>query len=288
MTTDAPTARRHPRAGHAVLVAGLALVAVAALWLAATGDTGIRYSADHTDTVPVWTRWIPALVGIALIRLIPPPSDPRWPDPVAPWREAVPLLLAGVAFAAIMPLLGGEPAYTVLKLALLLGVPAGVFLAARRWPPRWRPGPPPAGAAHRWGPALPVVVWLMLSYATPLAAPTSDWGRAMTPVELVVTVLVVFAINALLEEVFYRRWLQTRWESLLGRWPAIVLASLVWAAWHLAIQGTGRPGLDLAMLAVNQGVLGLFLGYLWSRYRRIWPPLVVHGALNAMPGLLGL
>ncbi|WP_018785167.1 CPBP family intramembrane glutamic endopeptidase [Micromonospora sp. CNB394] len=288
MTTDVSTAGRHPRAGQVVLLAGLGLVVVSAVLLVVTGNTGIRYSADHDGTVPMWSRWIPALAGIALIRLIPPTSDPRWPDPVAPYREAVPLLLAGIAFAAVMPLLGGEPAYTVLKLALLLGVPAGVFLAARRWPPRSRPGPAPPDAAHRWGPALPVAVWLVLSYATPLAVPASDWGRTFRPVTLVVILLAGFAVNALLEEVFYRRWLQTRWESLLGRWPAIVLASMVWAAWHVAIQGTGRPGVDLATVVVNHGVLGLFLGYLWSRYRRMWPLLVVHGALNAMPALTGL
>ncbi|MDG4799715.1 CPBP family glutamic-type intramembrane protease [Micromonospora sp. WMMD980] len=89
----------------------------------------------------------------------------------------------------------------------------------------------PDGRRPPLGPALPVAVWLVLSYATPLAVPGSGWGRALT---------------------------------------------------------AGRPGLDLAMLAVNQGVIGLFLGYLWSRYRRMWPPLVVHGALNALPGLLGL
>ncbi|PGH40997.1 Membrane protease YdiL, CAAX protease family [Micromonospora sediminicola] len=288
MTTGTSIDGRHPRAGRVVLVAGLGLVVVAAVFLVATGNTGVRYSADHDGTVPMWNRWIPALAGIALIRLIPPAADPRWPDPVAPYREAVPLLLAGVAFAAVMPLLGGEPAYSVLKLALLLGVPVGVFLAARRRPPRWRPGPAPADAAHRWGPALPVAVWLVLSYATPLAVPASDWGRTVTVVELVVVLLVGFAVNAVLEEVFYRRWLQTRWESLLGRWPAIVLASLVWAAWHVAIQGSGRPGVDLASVIVNQGVTGLFLGYLWSRYRRMWPPLVAHGAVNAAPLLLGL
>ncbi|WP_431880142.1 CPBP family intramembrane glutamic endopeptidase [Micromonospora marina] len=288
MTTDVSTAGRHPRAGQVVLLAGLGLVVVSAVLLVATGNIGIRYSADHDGTVPMWSRWIPALAGIALIRLIPPAPDPRWPDPVAPYREAVPLLLAGIAFAAVMPLLGGEPAYTVWKLALLLGVPAGVFLAARRWPPRWRPAPAPADAAHRWGPALPVAVWMVLSYATPLAVPASDWARTFRPVTLVVILLAGFAVNALLEEVFHRRWLQTRWESLLGRWPAIVLASLVWAAWHVAIQGTGRPGVDLATVVVNHGVLGLFLGYLWSRYRRMWPLLVVHGALNAMPALIGL
>ncbi len=133
-----------------------------------------------------------------------------------------------------------------------------------------------------------MAVWLALSYATPLAVPASDWGRTVTPVELVVTLLVAFAVNALLEEVFYRRWLQTRWESLLGRWPAIVLASLVWAVWHVAIQGTGRPARRPGHGDGQPRGAGLFLGYLWSRYRRMWPLLVVHGAVNAMPVLLGL
>ena len=61
MTTDVSTAGRHPRAGRIVLLAGLGLVAVAALLLMLTGGTGIRYSADHDGTVPTWHRWIPAL-----------------------------------------------------------------------------------------------------------------------------------------------------------------------------------------------------------------------------------
>ncbi|WP_231510016.1 CPBP family intramembrane glutamic endopeptidase [Streptosporangium roseum] len=41
-------------------------------------------------------------------------------------------------------------------------------------------------------------------------------------------------------EVFCRRWLQTRWEHIIGRWPAIVPASLPFAAWHIGIHGSGR------------------------------------------------
>ena len=102
------------------------------------------------------------------------------------------------------------------------------------------------------------------------------------------TIVVVFSVNSLLEEVFYRRWLQTRWEHIIGRRPAIVLTSLLWAAWHVGIQGTGHLPADLSSAFVNQGVQGLFLGYLWSRYRLMWPILVVHGAMNAGPVLLGM
>lgn len=45
---------------------------------------------------------------------------------------------------------------------------------------------------------------------------------------------------------------------------------------------------DLASTFVNQGVLGLFLGYLWSKYRTMWPIVAVHGAINAVPVLLSL
>ncbi|TDB73070.1 CPBP family intramembrane metalloprotease [Micromonospora sp. KC721] len=287
MMIDNTRSARSPRAGMLVLVTGGILLTAAAVWLTVQGDTGIRYSADHHDTVPMWAGWIPALVGIVLVRLVPPAADQPWPDRVAPYREAVPLLLAGVAFAVTLPLLGGEPAYTLLKVALLLGVPLGVFLWSRRRGARWHPWRP-VDAAYRYGPALPVLAWLALSYATPLAVPPSDFGRTVDPAVLVGVLVVGFAANALLEEVFYRRWLQSRWESILGRWPAIVLASLVWAAWHVGIQGTGELGTDLASVAVHQGVLGLFLGYLWSRYRRMWPLLVVHGAVNSVPILLGL
>ncbi|TDC73544.1 CPBP family intramembrane metalloprotease [Micromonospora sp. KC606] len=287
MTTDETGLVRRALAGRLVLVVGGLLFVGAALRLVVQGDTGIRYSADHHDTVPMWAGWIPALVGIALVRLVPPAADPQWPDRIAPYREAVPLLLAGVAFAVILPMLGGEPAYTLLKVTLLTGVPLGVLLRSRRRGARWHPWRP-VDAAHRYGPALPVLAWLALSYATPLAVPPGDFGRTVDPAVLVGVLVVGFAANALLEEVFYRRWLQSRWESILGRWPAIALASLVWAAWHVGIQGTGRLGTDLASVAVNQGVLGLFLGYLWSRYRRMWPLLVVHGAVNSVPILLGL
>ncbi len=73
-----------------------------------------------------------------------------------------------------------------------------------------------------------------------------------------------------------------------GAWPGIVLASLLWAVWHVGIQGTGFLAADLASVVVGQGVQGLFLGYLWSRYRLMWPILTVHGAINAATIVIAL
>lgn len=133
-----------------------------------------------------------------------------------------------------------------------------------------------------------MTAWLVLTYTGPLAVPSSDYAARADLGTLVLTVVVVFAVNSLLEEVVYRRRLQTRWEHVIGRRPAIVLTSLLGAAWHVGIQGTGHLPTDLSSAIVDQGVLGLFLGCLWSRYRLMWPILVVHGAMNAAPVLPGM
>ncbi|MEV4177042.1 type II CAAX endopeptidase family protein [Nonomuraea sp. NPDC049709] len=281
----------HPTLGLGILVAGLALIAGAALWLALNGNTGIRYSADHTDTAPMWHRWIPALAGLVLIRLLPPKTTPAGAVPARGGLhlQAVLLLVSATLFAAGLWLSGGgEPAHTLLKFILLLAVPALLFLlSGRDSADRSQIHERPAAWRH-YGPIAPVTAWLALTYTGPLAVPSSDYAASVDLVTLVLTIVVVFSVNSLLEEVFYRRWLQTRWEHIIGRWPAIILTSLLWAAWHVGIQGTGHLPTDLSSAIVNQGVQGLFLGYLWSRYRLMWPILVVHGAMNAAPILLGM
>ncbi|MCP2259560.1 Membrane protease YdiL, CAAX protease family [Streptoalloteichus tenebrarius] len=285
---------RVPRAqasGTVVLVAGLLVIVGSVVGLLLTGHTGVRYSADHGDTVPMWVRWAPALVGLALVRLVPAgrdqaaPHTPEEPRAARALRaEALTLLASAVLFAVALRLAGGgEPAHTLLKLPLLLGVPAVLFWISRRrgTPSTFLRSAAPPG--RRWAPWVAVAGWFGVNYLSPLSMPLPTDAPVAEPAALALTLLVGFVVNGVVEEVFYRRWLQTRWEALLGRWPAIVLASLVWAAWHVGIQGGGPLPLDLASVLVSQGVQGLFLGYLWSRYRRMWPILVVHGVVNAAP-----
>jgi len=274
-----------------VLSGGLVLIGGSAVWLALTGSADIRYSADHYDTVPMWHRWIPVLAGLALARLVPPRTTPPTNGPAGRSldTQAAVLLTSALLFAVTLRLAGGgEPAHTLLKIVLLLAVPVVLFRLSRNPAPDEKPDRPRSADRHRYGPLVPVAAWLALTFAGPWAVPTSDYAAGVDLITLIATLVIVFSVNSLLEEVFYRRWLQTRWERLLGPWPAIVLASLLWAAWHIGIQGTGRLPTDLASAFVNQAVLGLFLGYLWSRHRAMWPLLVVHGSLNAAPILLGM
>lgn len=264
----------------AVLGAGLSVFAGSALLLVLTGHTGVRYSADHDGTVPLWSRSVPALVGVALVLLTPAARpEPARPGPAGVRVQAWLLAGAALAFAVVLHLMPGETAYLVAKLALLAALPAVLLRRSR-----WSPTPPDA----RWAPVAPVAGWLLVSYATPLAPPAVDDPAADGVLVLLAALVVGFLANALLEELFYRRWLQARWEVLVGPWAAIVLSSLLWAVWHTAIQGRGDLLVDLASAVLNQGVTGVFLGLLWARYRRLWPLLVVHGAVNALPLLPGL
>ena len=266
--------------GAVVLAAGTAVYGGALLVVAFAGDGRLRYTADNADTIPMWHPWIPTAVGIALVLLTrhPPAPLPRDATGKRVRVEAVALLALGLCFTVLLDALGPEePRYTALKLALLLCAPAAVFTMTRRWPETPAVAPRPG-----WLPLIPVIGWsachLMLSTTRPAGA------SGMDPLTLVAVVMIGVLLNAVLEELFYRRWLQSRWTVLLGGvWPAIVLSSIVWASWHIAIQGGGDLLTDLANVIANQGITGLFLGLLWHRHRVLWPLLAVHGLMNVGP-----
>lgn len=269
------------RRGAVVLAAGTAIYGGALLVVAFAGDGRLRYTADNADTVPMWHPWIPTVVGIALVLLNRHPPAPPACDAIGKRVrvEAVALLALALCFTVLLDVLGPqEPRYTVLKLGLLLCGPAAVFAVTRRWTQT------PARQERRagWLPLLPVIGWSTCHLLLSATRPAGESG--MEPLTLVVVVVIGFLLNAVLEELFYRRWLQSRWTVLLGGvWPAIVLSSIVWASWHIAIQGGGDLLADLANVIANQGVTGLFLGLLWQRYRVLWPLLVVHGLMNVNP-----
>ena len=280
------------RAGTVAGVAGLALIVGAGAWLVASGRGEVRYSADHPDTVALWRLWLPALVGLALTLLVPPRLPRidllRHAEAAQVRREAAVCTLAAVAYALVLPL-GGRPSpdlwYVGVRLALLVALPLLVLRSDRRWVP----APPPEERPGHWywtGPAVPVAAWLALAWFGPFGTPgTAAAAGAPAGPTLLVLVAGGFVINSLLEEIVYRFWLQTRLERMLGVWPGVVVASLLWAVWHVAIQGTGDLTVDIAVALARHGVLGLFLGALWARYRNPWAPILLHGAVNASPAV---
>ncbi|SJN37028.1 Abortive infection protein [Micrococcus lylae] len=90
------------------------------------------------------------------------------------------------------------------------------------------------------------------------------------------------------EELFFRLWLQTRLEALLGAPAGIALASTFFGLMHLTSHGSGNLMLDVAQVVVVQGTFGLFLGILWWRFRNLWFTILAHLITNGWPVLVWL
>lgn len=270
--------------------AGLTVFAAAYVWLVATGHTSITGSADPgASGMSLWAAILPPLAALALARLVPPRVEPPRPLTGLPASRLRGEAWILVALALVMACLAPFAAragllYPVVKVVVLLAGPLLAFrllrgdgLAARAIP-----------APVTWLAPLPaVVVWFLLSQVGPLAVPLTQ--ELPDPVVLVIGSLITLLTASVLEEVFYRGWLQTRLEALYGRWPAILGSSLLFALMHTSHVRPDAPLLGLASIVAFQGVFGLMLGYLWSRYRNIWVIILIHVITNLVfvPLLLG-
>lgn len=265
------------------------LIAVAIVWLWVAGDGRVRPSADSPATVPVWQLWVAPAVGIVALMLTPNLASRREQEPVAPPRSAggktLVLVVLAIAFIITMAVANTlEPAdfgpiYLVSKIVLLVFVPLLVLRGTRFTS---TPSPRQRQRVGAW-PLVPITCWFVTAYATPLA-PQLNAAQAELADDLATLAIVLvvgFVLNAVIEEVFYRRWLQTRVETVLGHTSGILWVTVLWALWHIGLQSIGRLDLDLSAVLAGHAMTGIFLGMLWSRYRRMWPILLVHGLLNA-------
>ncbi|UWW10635.1 CPBP family intramembrane glutamic endopeptidase [Mycolicibacterium brumae] len=280
-----PDGGARSRAGAMVSTAGMCVYLAALVTVAVAGEGRIRYTADSDDTIPMWHPLLAAAVGVMLIQLTPgaAPAASTTPRHRAGF-DAVTLLGLATGFTISLTLLGADDAnYLVLKVALLVVAPMLLFAAGRRREAAQHTDiEVPQTQSHRWWALTPTLGWVATFMA--LSRPQPAGGFEADVVTIAAAVIFGFVINAVVEEFFYRRWLQSRWQLVLGGvWPAIVISSLAWASWHIAIQGTGDLPLDLANVVANQGITGIFLGLLWQRYKVMWPLLVAHGVMNANP-----
>ncbi|TQO19894.1 membrane protease YdiL (CAAX protease family) [Rhodoglobus vestalii] len=280
MENNAAEIRR--RVGRWIVIAGAMLWAISLVIVVVVSPQGAVVSSDPgAKSIAHWIRLLPSAVGIALVLLLPRPAPPR-PATVGERRPFTITTFALVSLAVVFPLaaanipLEGE-LYVLGKLVLFMVIPGVLLLLARRsvkiqWnrqPSRW------------WAPAIVVVVWTVLSQIAP-------WNPRFEIAGLDPNFVMVAAVATALtagvgEELFYRRWLQTRLEAGLGAWPGIVAASLAFALMHLASRGTGDIVFDVARVIVAQGSFGLFLGVMWWRYRNLTAIIIIHIFTNGWP-----
>lgn len=234
--------------------------------------------------MPIWLGLIPVVLGLLLIRAIPPslPDHPvKTTDRVQLGRELVLLLGCAVAFPLLIGLWGFlDVDYVLTKVIVLLAIP-GIVLSIwrrRRGTPTVAPLRP--AKVGLW-PLVAVAIYTLLSQFGLFAADApTNWPD---PITLIIAASVTALTAGLGEEVFYRYWLQTRLEAFGGRWFGILAASLVFAFMHLGSHGRTLAW-DLRLVAViaQQGAFGIVCGYLWSRYRRLWAPILTHVLANGL------
>lgn len=263
-----------------VVLAGCALawVAAVAVVLLAHPD-GLAVSADPAAARrPLWQVFLPPLAGIALVLALPPRRT-RQPAVLEDRRAAARSTVFLLALAAVIVVVGLTPLngvdFALVKGVLLLAVPALVLRFV------WRGGVQvirAPGAWRWWAPAVVVVVWTWLAHAAPWVPPADFSGTGLA---FLIAGAVVTAITAGVgEELFYRRWLQTRLEAWLGPAAAIALNAVLFGLMHFGTHGAADLRMDAALIIAVQGTSGVFLGVLWWRYRSIAVNILVHLIMN--------
>ena len=118
---------------------------------------------------------------------------------------------------------------------------------------------------------LPGLAWYLGARAAGLS--TTIVAADLVPHWWTVPVLVLSAIqSSVLEEVVMVGYLFTRWaQAGWGRWQIIVTSAVIRGCYHL-YQGIGG--------FVGNLVMGLFLGWVYTRTRRVAPLVVAHAVID--------
>ena len=265
-----------------VLIWSAGVIGVFALIVLLTDSPdGIRQSSDPGSPItPLWVVLLPPLVAIALIRALPwttPALEPIFSNTRTIRRNVLTLLICAVLFPLIIGITGieGSAWYFLAKVVLLVGIPAALVWTSRRNIQIARP----RMAWQWWAPIVVIAVWTVLSQASPwLAVPTFP---GVDLAYLIIAATLTALTAGVGEELFYRYWLQTRAEALLGRWGGIVLVSFAFAIMHLGGDRQGNGLLvEVAAVIIVQGSFGIMLGYLWSKYRNLSLIIAAHILAN--------
>lgn len=290
------------------LAGGILTFLTSILLLVATENTTIPLGgeAEEGSTIPIWMIAGPTLIGLVLIRFLPPHLDVPNPVPRLSQNQVIGGLYPAIVIAITFPLviagigylgLDINIAWFSLKIFFFLIV---TFLLLRRYGGMPTLEPPNEDVRFWYwvGPVIVSLVYLGVLNIGPFA-PEQQIDEAVLDPPVVVGFLVGATvwnfINAgLAEELFFRVLLQTRLEAALGQWNGIIIAAILFAVmhapWQYYIHWQGQTGLvsgdimlSVAAVIVYNGAVGLVAGYFWARYRNFWILVLMHTGLNVIP-----
>ncbi|TDM39666.1 CPBP family intramembrane metalloprotease [Macrococcoides goetzii] len=237
----------------------------------------IKISADHNHIIHFLLAWLPSIIGILLIFITPKLSN-KFSTLIDTSTKSIKffifLSIALIILMIITPKSIVFNLFYIYKLLILLIIPMIFFykeniniLKSAKQQRLWLI------------PLLICIVWYITYIIVNFN--TLNLHKYDIPYDyLIIGATISFILNAVLEELFYRSWLQTRLEPLLSFIPAIFITSILWALWHMGIQYHSNILLTFANVIVFHSITGIFLGLLWLKYRNIILNIFVHGLLN--------
>lgn len=257
-----------------IVISTMLLILISLIYMLVVHNGMVQVSADFEDETAIWQVWIIALFPL-LMTLRPWDKEQIQPlykeVPKSTWT-LVTLAVVLILLMIVTPKSYVFDLFYIYKLILLFAIPIIIIkrdsvreIMTIKTVRRWKE------------PLLVVVVWLVFYILSPLSEAATYEIDFLT---LLVGALISLILNAVVEELFYRKWLQSRLEAALGIWPAICVSAVLWALWHTGIQGSGGLIDSTAHALVLHGMMGLFLGYFWAKYRNIWLLIFIHGMMN--------
>ncbi len=122
------------------------------------------------------------------------------------------------------------------------------------------------------------IVYMIIVIASGYNPPANELMEILqkpTVVYLIVNIVIIAVAAPFIEEALFRGLLFGSMRPYLGTWTAIIVSAAVFSALHFELYGF-----------VPRFALGVGLGYLYVKYKTIYPAVILHGLNNLLAVLL--
>src|SRR5699024_6994732 len=205
-----------------IVISTMLLILISLIYMLLVHNGMVQVSADFEEETAIWQVWIIALFPL-LMTLRPWDKEQIQPlykeVPKSTWA-LVTLAIVLILLMIVTPKSYVFDLFYIYKLILLFVIPLIIIkrdsvreIMTIKTVRRWKE------------PLLVVVVWLVFYMLSPLSEASTYEIDFLT---LLLGELISLILNAVLEELFYRKWLQSRLEAALGIWPAICVSAVLW------------------------------------------------------------
>ena len=93
--------------------------------------------------------------------------------------------------------------------------------------------------------------------------------------QVVVSWIGIFVFVAVLEELFFRAWVQNLLERRIGRWPALIVASMLFGLSHFNKRNLGSAHFNWRYVLLAT-IAAIFYGRAWREQRRVPASAITH------------